>query len=111
MLVWSRRHKGGFGFNIKGPTADGGQLLSIEGNLLPPLQYISAVEQGALCRPSCCLQHHQRAVMRWIVSRAEVVVVVATKWSGVENHDAHVNWPLKTHANLQVVRHGRAGCE
>mmetsp|Transcript_7734 Transcript_7734/g.22823 ORF Transcript_7734/g.22823 Transcript_7734/m.22823 type:complete len:683 (-) Transcript_7734:77-2125(-) len=43
----TKRKQGGFGFNIKGPTADGGQMLSVAGTLLPPLQYISAVEAGA----------------------------------------------------------------
>jgi len=37
----------GFGFNVRGQVAEGGQLRSINGVLYPPLQMISAVlEQG-----------------------------------------------------------------
>lgn len=40
------RNSGGYGFNIKGPTALGGKMQSIAGVLYPPLQYISAVEEN-----------------------------------------------------------------
>lgn len=37
----------GFGFNVRGQVAEGGQLRSINGTLYPPLQMISAVlEKG-----------------------------------------------------------------
>ena len=40
------RGRNGFGFNIKGTTASGGQHQAINGLLLPPLQYISHVDKG-----------------------------------------------------------------
>lgn len=33
----------GFGFNVRGQVAEGGQLKSISGQLYAPMQYISAV--------------------------------------------------------------------
>lgn len=36
----------GFGFNIRGQVAEGGKLRPINGELYPPLQYISAVVEG-----------------------------------------------------------------
>eukprot|EP00056_Hartaetosiga_gracilis_P007071 m.103842 g.103842 ORF g.103842 m.103842 type:complete len:639 (+) comp12624_c1_seq1:133-2049(+) len=36
----------GFGFNIKGTTATGGNMFAINGRLYPPLQYISHVDVG-----------------------------------------------------------------
>lgn len=36
----------GFGFNIKGTTAEGGTMQAINGTLYPPLQYVSHVDEG-----------------------------------------------------------------
>lgn len=36
----------GFGFNIRGQICEGGVLRSINGDLYPPLQHVSAVLEG-----------------------------------------------------------------
>ena len=47
LAVHIERGKSGYGFNIKGTTQAGGQLMAINGRLYPPLQYISHVDKGA----------------------------------------------------------------
>ena len=36
----------GFGFNVRGQVSEGGNLKSINGELYPPLQHVSAVLEG-----------------------------------------------------------------
>lgn len=40
------KNETGFGFNVKGQVSEGGQLRSINGDLYPPLQFVSAVLSG-----------------------------------------------------------------
>lgn len=42
-FVHIKKGSRGFGFNVRGQVAEGGQLRSINGQLYPPLQMISAV--------------------------------------------------------------------
>jgi len=45
-LVRIVKSDSGYGFNVRGQVSEGGQLRSINGELYPPLQHVSAVLPG-----------------------------------------------------------------
>ena len=59
----------GFGFNVRGQVSEGGTLKSINGELYPPLQHVSAVLEGGAAQTAGVFKG-DRILEVWVEEKA-----------------------------------------